>query len=186
MANTLAGRSEMAQQLLSAGLIKTPEQYLQVVQTGRLDVMTEGPTHELLSIKEENERLMNGGFVDVLPLDNHSLHVIQHSYLTSDPAARENPELVTRVMDHIMLHMNTWRSLDPQLLQALGLPIIQAPPPQANIPPSEGPPLAAPPEVGDSTGVQMPSMPKNAFSGEQAPAPDQGPTPPPGVTPAPM
>jgi replicative DNA helicase len=54
--NTIAGRVQMAEQLLQMNLIKSPQQYFQVMNTGRLDVMFEGEERELLLIKSENER----------------------------------------------------------------------------------------------------------------------------------
>src|SRR5690606_22441740 len=54
LSRTIAGRTEMGEHLLQMGLIKTPEQYFTILDTGRLDAMTDDTQSELYLIKAEN------------------------------------------------------------------------------------------------------------------------------------
>lgn len=119
LANSAAGRVEMAEQLLQMGLIKTPEEYLTVMKTGQLDVMTEDTQNELFLIRAENERLMRGESVLAVYLDEHTKHIKEHRAVLSDPELRTNPELLNRVLGHIQEHVNLLKTVDPQLLQIL-------------------------------------------------------------------
>lgn len=120
LANTAAGRVEMAEQMLQMGLIKTPEEYFTVIKTGQLDVMTEDTQSELFLVRGENERLMNGEAVIVAYVDQHTLHIKEHAAVLSDPELRLDPALVERVMAHIQEHVSMLQTVDPNLLQIIG------------------------------------------------------------------
>lgn len=138
LAQTTAGRSEMAANLIQMGLIKTPEQYFSVINTGKLETMTEGINGELLLIRAENERLVDGTKpVLAIDTDSHALHIAEHKNVLADPDARLDHELVKRTLAHIQEHIDALRSVDPDLLalihqQALQ-PAQQAPQQQQNM-----------------------------------------------------
>ena len=133
LAQTTAGRLEMATQLLQMNLIKTPEEYLSIVTTGKLEVMTEGQNKELLTIRAENEELF-AGKIDVIAVltDEHNLHIREHRAVLADPKLRQDSALVDRVLGHIQEHINILS--DPgvaQILQQMGqVPIAPMMPPQ--------------------------------------------------------
>ena len=120
LANTIAGRVQMAEQMMQMKIIKNPQQYFQVINTGRLEVMFEGETDELMIIKKENEELMEGRNPLVAPTDKHSIHIDEHSSVISDPDLRNDPAFLKNVMDHIEQHLNMLRTTDPGLLQMRG------------------------------------------------------------------
>jgi hypothetical protein len=136
--NTTAGRVEMAEQMLQMGVIKTPEQYFSVINTGQLDVMTEDTQSQLFLIKAENERLVNNEPVIAVWTDEHNLHIKEHASILADPELRFDVELVMRVTAHIQEHIELLKSTEPEKLQMIGqqpLSPNQAPPPQQqNIP----------------------------------------------------
>lgn len=105
ISGTTAGRVEMAEQLLQMGLIKNPQEYIAVINTGNLDMMTEDTTSQINLIKNENERIINGEDVIALFTDNHKMHIQEHSSVLSDPEMRFDPELVKRTLDHINEHI---------------------------------------------------------------------------------
>jgi hypothetical protein len=146
LARTTAGRVNMAEALLSAQMIENPQQYLQVLQTGRLEPMIEGKVSELLNIKSENERIGDGDIPEVVMTDNHPLHIQEHKVVMDSPESREDPKVVESWTAHLTKHFDVWRTTPPELLQVMGLPPIQPPmmPPGA-LPPGGGPP---PPEGG--------------------------------------
>lgn len=120
LARTIAGRVQMAEQMLQMGVIKNPEQYFQVINTGRLDSMYEGDYNELLLIKQENESMMEGKPVMATYLDAHRNHIIEHKAVLADPELRQNKDLVVIVLNHIQEHIDLLRSTDPDLLQLIG------------------------------------------------------------------
>jgi len=116
LSKTIAGRAEMASELLQMGMFRTPEQYLQVLKTGNLDVTYEGTTSQLNLIKKENEKMMNGRKPIATMMDQHSMHITEHQSVIADPELRENPELVKIVLDHIQEHIHYLRTTDPGIL----------------------------------------------------------------------
>lgn len=185
LSRTTAGRVEMASQMLQMKLIQNPQQYFQVINTGRLETMFEGEMSELLLIKSENERLMDGEMPMSTHLDQHSLHIMEHRSVLADPDLRKDPQLVAQVLEHIQTHVEFLRTVDPQLLGMLGQQALQgAPPPGPGAPPPGGPqpPMAA------LEGNSMPNM-MAAGAGQMAPPPmEQGPggMAPPGLPPIPQ
>jgi hypothetical protein len=107
LAQTTAGRSEMATQMMQMNLIKTPEEYLSVINTGKLETMTESQNKQLLLIRAENERLTDGK-VEVMAIltDDHNLHLREHQAVLADPDLRMDPQLVQRALTHIQEHIN--------------------------------------------------------------------------------
>lgn len=128
LSRTIAGRVQMAEQMMQMKVIQNPQQYFQVINTGRIDSMYEGQMDELLLIKKENEEILEGKNPLVSPLDKHSEHIQEHKAVLADPDLRNDPMLVKTAMDHIEGHLNALRNTDPSLLQMIGeqpLPPIQ-------------------------------------------------------------
>ena len=123
MAHTAAGRSEMANNLLQYGSQDmTVEQYLQVMQTGKLELMTNNITDQNELIAKENERLIDGTVqVSAVYTDRHMRHIKEHSAVLDDPDLRANdPELIARVDAHIQEHLQLLRETNPDLLAIIG------------------------------------------------------------------
>ncbi len=135
LAKTTAGRVQMAEQMLQMNLLKTPQQYFQVINTGRLDATFEGEMSQLLLVKSENETLMEGELVTALAMDNHALHIEEHSSILGDPMMRKDPELVQNVLAHVQEHITLLRTTDPDLLMLLRQQPLQDPGAVQNAPP---------------------------------------------------
>lgn len=153
LARTTAGRVQMAEQMLQMNLLKTPEQYFQVINTGKLDTVFEGEVHELILIKQENERMMDGNNPIVSPLDKHKTHIQEHKSVLADSELRENPEVVKVVMEHIQGHLDALRHTDPALLQLVGETPLA--PPMPMMPGIPGAPM---PGTADQSGSMAPVM----------------------------
>lgn len=155
LAKTIAGRVQMAEQMMQMKIIKNAQQYFQVINTGRIEAMYEGETDDLMLIKKENEELLEGNNPLVSPMDKHSVHIDEHSAVLADPDLRSDPNFIKIVMDHIEAHLNALRQTDPALLQMRGeqpLPPLQ---PQNNNPPG-GQPNAPPPQQPPQSSLQNP------------------------------
>lgn len=171
LSRTTAGKVQLAENMFQMQLIKTPEQYVQVLSTGRLEPVIEGTQAELLNIKAENEEMTEGKEVIVVVTDSHLTHIQEHRAILASPEARRNPELVQRVTAHLQEHINILS--DPgysQLLQLMG----QAPlaPQAASAVPSGSPDQsgfnpnaqildATNPVSQEVATVNMPNMPKS-------------------------
>lgn len=142
LSQTVSGRMTMAQDLLKNGLVKNAQQYIMVMSTGRLEPLIEGEQALLLSLRQENEALQNGQQVPVIAIERHDQHINAHYELIASPSAKMDPNLVQNVLAHIQNHMNEWRTIDPQLAQVLGIPLLPPPPPPPGMlpPGSHGPP----------------------------------------------
>jgi hypothetical protein len=149
MTRTTAGRLNLVAELQKLGFITSPEQYMQVLETGRYEPSFEAARMENLTIRQENEKLMeasNKGVVAFLT-DKHLQHINEHKGVLASTSARENPEVVRIVLAHIQEHLDIL--MDPKLvpfLNALGqqslapmMPLPQPPPPQGVNDPSAQP-----------------------------------------------
>ena len=158
LSQTTAGRLQIADNLLQMGAITTVEQYFAVMNTGRLENMTESVNNSVMLVRSENERLADGvKQILALATDNHALHIKEHAGVLADPDLRLDGELVQRTLTHIQEHITLQRETDPDLLAMLGqqplgpaggTPINTKTPP--NVPESDQMPLDMP----DAAGVQ--------------------------------
>lgn len=160
LTQTLAGRIQVAQDLVQAGLA-TKEEYLNVLLTGQLEPVYQYDNAQVMRIKEENETLQKGQPVKAMSSDNHPLDIREHLVLLNSPEVRNDPDpnnpIKLAVTQHILEHLNMWSSADPRLLMALG--IQPAPPPPMMAPP---PGTVPPPPPGQNTGKENPKGAKMA------------------------
>lgn len=178
---TVAGRANIATEMLANGLIRDKEEYLQVLSIGNLEPVMQPAQAESLRIKAENEDLLQGTVPPVLYTDRHPHDLMEHLALLSSPESRSNPQVVEAVTAHVNTHIDLWGKMtmnQPGLLMALGIPPLQLPPnPVGQIPldQMEGPqPLPPPMPIGPDG---MPLPPEGIPPGSPGPT---GPMPPPG------
>jgi hypothetical protein len=103
---TTAGRFEIAQNLVQMGIIKAPEELMSVLNTGKLENLTESQNKQTILIRAENEALLEGREVRALLTDDHNLHLREHQAVLADPTLRFDDELVDRTLAHIQEHIN--------------------------------------------------------------------------------
>lgn len=170
---TLAFRQEVARDLLQGGLVKRSEEYLSVINTGRLEPFLEGDTAELILIQSENELLKEGQAVYALPIDKHLLHIQEHRCAVADPEARKDAARVQAISDHVMEHM---KFLADPAFAPLMLVLGETPLSMAGMMPPDGAQPGQPagknpadqaapatePQNGPPEDAQMPNMPSPA------------------------
>lgn len=159
MTATTAGKVNLAEALASQNMIDNPDQYIQVITTGRLEPVIEGKQSELLLIKAENEQLAEGNYQRALVTDQHSQHILEHKTVLASPEVRMDPNspIINATLAHIQEHIDFLKSADPTLLSLIHQQSI----PQA-VPQDGGTAQmldAAPPIVQQAQAVNMPSMP---------------------------
>ena len=184
VSKTTSGKISIADNLLKAGMLKSPQEYLTLIETGNMEPLTRGPVMENFLIQQENESLLSGEAVTALRVDEHAQHIEEHKTLLSSPSSRKDGKLVANVLDHIAEHEKyaQWmQQNDPAYLAAtqqppLPFPTPPAPPSAAPAPPSAPMPNGAPAGIGGTMntgnpivekaaaikGPRMPSLPKGA------------------------
>lgn len=142
LAQTTAGRVEMATQLIQMGMIKSPEEYMSVINTGNLDTLTESENRQVILVRAENEALMEGRPVIALLTDDHSLHMREHQSVLADPSLRFDNALVDRTLAHMQEHINILSNPNVAniLIQNKQTPIAPPQMPQQMPPGQEAPP----------------------------------------------
>lgn len=190
LSKTTAGKISIADNLLKANMVKTPEEYLTLIKTGNMEPMTRGPIMENFLIQQENEWLLEGKMVTALRIDAHAQHIEEHKTILGSPSAREDATLVKNTLDHIRQHEIEAQWLqqnDPAFLAATKQPPLPFPaPPQAPQPPqpqAPGPmstgaipgvgatmnptsPIAQ--KAGEVRGPNLPNLPKGSDPRTQA------------------
>lgn len=187
LSQTTAGRVQMAEQMLQMyGDKLAPEQYLAVMETGRLEHMTSGITDQVSLISSENERLVDGE-IKVLAVfsDDHMLHIKEHRNVLSDPELRQDSELVNRTLTHMQEHIELLRTTDPNILAFLQQQPV-GPPSGSPVSPVNAAPSPAGPgnpgmpptpqelaQFGSSGALPSPALPAQAPDGSPVLASDK-------------
>lgn len=131
---TYTGRQDTADKLIEKGLIKDVSQYFQVLETGNVDAMLEGPMSKLELIRKENEMMLEGRPAKAMVGDSHIQHAQEHRVILDDPELRAladgGDEMAMKILkaalDHIMEHKQLQMTQDPFWFTVSGE---QAPPP---------------------------------------------------------
>ena len=155
IANTKAGKLQMASELIQYGIVKTPEQYFTVLNTGQLNAMTDDTQDELTLVKKENEVLTTGAIqAQAIAIDQHLIHIKGHRAVLADPTLRQEPGARDRVLAHILEHVELLRTTDPALLSIIGEQPLG---PVAGSPPAG--PMGTEPNNSQSPDAQMQGAP---------------------------
>lgn len=166
MTATLAGRVEIADKMLAAGFLRNREEYVTVMTTGQLDALLEGEEAQLNVIREEGERLMEGGPHRASVLDYHVLHMREHHAVMNSTAARQDPMLAEASLASIMEHMQMLMDPMVQAFQTvLGYPTILPPLPGLS-------PTGFAMEGSEPGEPGAPAGPKNSMDATPAMGPD--------------
>lgn len=161
---TTAWKQDAANNLLVNGMLRGPQEYMAIVDSGAYDSLFMDDVKLMSLIRQENAMLLRGEVPPVAELEPFHLHVPEHAALL-DMYGKNNPQVAAAVTRHIAETMKQWQKLsleNPGMLQALGVP-----------------PLPPPPQV------QM-MMQQAGVAPPQQQAPQQGPQGKPGPKPAPQ
>lgn len=144
IARTMAGKVDMANMFLEQGLITSVNQYFEVLETGRLEPVTDPSRKAQMQVDAENELLMQGPApvqkppqpgmelappeftipgVPVVMTDHPVEHIMGHTAVLNSPENRKNPAIIKAVTQHILEHISVWRSTPPDVLMLLDYPL---------------------------------------------------------------
>lgn len=174
LSKTPSMRSELADKFLERGNI-TFKQYVQVIETGNLDVVYESEEAQPELIQKENEMLLEGKPVMAMVGDGHKAHIKEHKAKLDDPqlrssAAAGDPEamaIVKAISDHNMQHIQLEQTQDQIWFAISGE---QPPPPPPMPPPGMAPPGAP---QGPPPGPEMMGGPPPLPPAPELPPPPQ-------------
>ena len=155
----MAGRFSLLESFMQYGIIKDPAILSNFLKTGEIESATEDNFQDSILIRDENQMMLEGKSPVVVMTDNHPAHILKHKELFSDLDVRDNPKLMALVLDHIQHHIQSNKTIDPDLaaiLQIPPLPSMSAPPPtpeglpQPSQPNMPNLPSGAPEEIQES------------------------------------
>lgn len=106
MMKTPQGMMEIANTLLQSGMIRSPKEYITAINTGNVDPMYESEQSESILIRSENEAMRGYRKPIMLASDDHRRHWLEHRVVIANVDAREDPQLVAVVTEHMSEHMN--------------------------------------------------------------------------------
>ncbi len=149
---TDAGKAQVAQDLLNGPNGIDNREYLEVIETGSLEPLVEGPHNEMMFIKAENEKLSEGGVCKAVLTDDDKLHIQEHKCVINDPGLRmsndpKSAEVVNNTLTHIAEHEQNFikkMKTRPTLLQLLGQAPAMPPQPAGGPKPPQRKPMGAP------------------------------------------
>lgn len=165
---TTAGALTIADSLLEKGMISTPQEYINVLNSGNIDPLLQSEQAELDLIHNENEAMLEGRPVPVLMFDKHLLHAQEHKAILSNPEIRMSEELSGLVLSHIQEHINAHESKTPTIAAIIGEPM--GPPPAPEPGPGPGPQLPQNEPMMPVEVQQMPDLPEPAQAPQIQPA----------------
>lgn len=142
LAQTTSGRLQIADTFLERGLIKTPQEYIEVLDTGDLEPLLEADEAQLHLIREQMERLRNGEKVIASKYDNHPMFIMEGMSVLSNMDARENVKVIQAVQDFVEQHRAMWKQLSmeaPEICGLMKIPVLPPPPPPMPMGPPSGP-----------------------------------------------
>lgn len=133
LTQTLAGRIQIAQDLIQAGLINK-EEYMTVFQTGQLEPLYAYEKTELMCIKQSIEALQAGKQVKPLKTDNHPLFIREYLTILSTPEVRNAPDnpVLANTIAAISQHAQLWQQItqsEPWILATQNIPPFPSPQP---------------------------------------------------------
>lgn len=163
LAKGTAGKLSMAQDLMKLGELRTKEQYIEVLQTGNMDVLFEADNAQFNLIREENEALGEGKVIpEPAPTDNHLLHMKEHAGANLGTIENRAGPIRINTEAHLQLHMQMLLNPTIQQIQiALGYQVPAAflvPPGMPAMPQAGGPQPGQGPQEAPGQVVNMPKM----------------------------
>lgn len=161
LASTIAGKLQIVEGMMKLGVIKTPEQYLQVLETGTLESVVGNQTSELMLIQDENEKLTMSTSIFAIATDDHKLHIDEHKSVLASTESRKDHKVVVATLEHMQQHIDLLSTSDPHLLTLLGQQPIAptAPQQQSSIVPGQSPQQGGQSPGSGPTLQQLPGQP---------------------------
>jgi hypothetical protein len=152
LTQTMSGRLELAEKLTANQLIKSPQDYLLILEGAPTRKLYATELSEDDLMQSENDSLQEGIEVPTLITDDHASHIRHHSKLLNDPMVRKNGKFNGIIMAHIEQHNQFAHTQDPFLAAMVRTGKL----PEGGPPPPPG--MGAPGPGGPGPGGPPPGM----------------------------
>jgi hypothetical protein len=146
--STMAGKLHFGDLMVERGIVKSPDEYQEIVDTGQLQSALTPRRNKNAGLQAENELLMNPEQITLeverdsmgqpvigpdgqpneylvevpaLIIDDHPMHIAEHGALMLQPSYRQDQELLRKTRIHIEHHIRLWEKMPPALAVALGV-----------------------------------------------------------------
>ena len=157
-----AARYELIQQWQQFGVLRDPKKIIEFMRTGQVDSLTEDDFKDSMLIRLENEMMLEGELPTVMVTDTHPQHILEHKSIANDPQARQNPELMEALNQHLLDHIEQMKGMSPDLAMILGVPALPSQQvPQQSEPTTEQLPLPNDQVTGEEQSASLPNVPPN-------------------------
>ena len=113
---TTAGRSTIAKEMMAAGQVKSPQEYISILDGSPLSRLWGNELSQNDLILYEKEQVLRGEQPLCMPTDNHPMHIHEHAAIFNNPATRTDPKITKANSDHIMEHLQMSQTTDPLLM----------------------------------------------------------------------
>jgi hypothetical protein len=125
--NTVAGRLQFGDSLLQAGLVKKPQQYLNLIEGAPVDTLFDDDLSENMAVQGEIDAILEGRPVAPMMTDNHPMFINAYKKLLYNPYVRTQSEITQAVIALMQERISMEQQLDPMLKSILrGEPMQQA------------------------------------------------------------
>lgn len=121
---TAPGRAQLLEWYLQLGLVKTPEEVSQVLETGRLEPAMQPARDASLLIAEENESILRGETPPVHPFHDALHHCPLHGALASNPELLASPQAQKALREHVDEHYRSLFGLPAPVDPMTGAPLV--------------------------------------------------------------
>jgi hypothetical protein len=113
--NTVAGRLQFGDSLLQAGLVKKPQQYLNLIEGAPVDNLFDDDISENMAVQAEIDALLEGRPVMPMMTDNHPIFINAYKKLLYNPAVRTQSEITQSIVQLMTDRLMMEQQLDPML-----------------------------------------------------------------------
>jgi hypothetical protein len=113
--NTVAGRLQFGDSLLTAGLVKKPQQYLNLIEGAPVDTLFDDDLSENMAVQGEIDAILEGRPVAPMMTDNHPMFINAYKKLLYNPYVRTQSEITQAVIALMMERISMEQQLNPML-----------------------------------------------------------------------
>ena len=175
LSKTISGRLEMANLYVNAGMITSPEQVVEVTETGQIQSFVQSAESQMQVIRDENEHLLElvqnpmamfegSEAPNAMATDNHVLHIREHAPLLNSTESRRDPNSAGPVLAHIMQHIQLMSVPNVQMISmTLGYPVMGMGAPQPGMGGPGGPPAGNGSNGKEPRSASQPSVPSQVI-----------------------
>ena len=126
--HSMGGRVQIAENMLAQQAISSSE-YMEIVDGAGLQKLLHRSTSQRILVEQENAMIRRGEVPLCSPTHDPLYHISHHALELNSQQALANPAIRQAALQHIQQHQQGWAAAtvqNPGMLEALGIPLMQA------------------------------------------------------------